>query len=120
MQQVIQLSVIVISIFALRTYGTIEISGGTSYTYDPRNPREYVLSCNHDSDDKPTWTRDGEFVEEELVLGNGRLRLNQNTIGTEDPQSFEGLYRCHSGGETSTPVALFGKIILSVNTTTDV
>ena len=66
----------------------------------------------------PTWTRDGKDVEEKLVQGNGRLILNQNTIGTEDPQSFEGLYRCHSGGETSAPVALFGKIILSVNTTT--
>ena len=113
MQQVIQLSVIVISIFALRTYGLIRIPGRTSYTYDPRNPSHYILTCNHDNDDKPTWTRDGEFVEEELVLGSGRLRFNQNTIGTEDPQSFEGLYRCHSGGETSAPVALYGKIIFS-------
>ena len=55
--------------------------------------------------------KDGERVEEKLVLGNGRLRLNQNTIGTENPQSFEGLYRCESGGETSALVALFGKII---------
>ena len=118
MQQVIRLSFIVISIFALRTYGSIEITGGTSYTYDPRNPREYLLTCNHDNDDLPTWTRDGQPVEANFVLGNGLLRLNQNTIGTEDPQEFEGLYRCHSGGETSAPVALFGKIILSVNTTT--
>ena len=118
MQQVMRLSFVVISIFALRTYGTIRISGGTWYTYDPRNPSEYRLSCNHDNDNLPTWTRDGKPVEQELVLGNGRLRLNQNTLGTEDPQSFEGLYRCHSGGETSAPVSLFGKIILSVNTTT--
>ena len=119
MQQVIRPSFIVISIFALRTYGTIRISGGTSYTYDPRNPSEYILSCNRDNDGPTTWTRDGKRVEEKLVLGNrGRLRLTQNTIGTEDPQRFEGLYRCHSGGETSVPVALFGKIILSVNTTT--
>ena len=119
MEQVIRLSFIVISIFALRTYGTIRISSGTSYTYDPRNPSEYRLSCNHDNDDKPpTWTRDGKDVEPELVLGNGRLILNQNTIGIDDPQSFEGLYRCHIGGETSDPVSLFGKIILSVNTTT--
>ena len=118
MQQVIQLSFIIISIFALRTYGTIRISGGTSYRYDPRNPSEYMLTCNHDNYDPTTWTRDGERVEKKLVLGNGRLRLNQNTIGIEDPQNFEGLYRCHSGGETSAPVALFGKIILSVNTNT--
>ena len=112
MQQVLRLSFIVISIFALRTYGTIRISGGTSYTYDPRNPSEYILSCNHDNDDLPTWTRDGLPVEAKFVLGNGRLRLNQNTIRNEDPQEFEGLYRCHSGGETSAPVAVFGEIIL--------
>ena len=119
MQQVLRLSFIVISIFALRTYGMIEISGGTSYTYDPSNPREYVLTCNHDNDGPTMWTRDNEsVVGDGLVLRNGRLRLNQNTIDTEDPQRFEGLYRCQSGGETSAPVALFGKIILSVNTTT--
>ena len=119
MQQSIRLSFIVISIFALRTYGTIRISGGSSYTYDPRSPSttDYTLTCKHDDDDMPTWTRDGESVEE-LVLRNGRLRVDQNTIGIDDPQRFEGLYRCHSGGETSDPVALFGKIILSVNTTT--
>ena len=110
MQQVIRLSFIVISVFALRSYGTIKISGGNSYRYDPRNPSEYILTCNHNNYGPTTWTRDGERVEEKLVLGNGRLRLNQNTIGTEDPQSFEGLYRCHSGGETSALVALFGKI----------
>ena len=115
MQQVIRLSFMVISIFALRTYGEIRISGGSSYTYDPRNPSEYRLSCNHDNDGPITWTRDGKDVEEKLVQANGRLILNQNTIGTEDPQSFEGLYRCHSGGETSAPVSLFGKIILSLS-----
>ena len=118
MQQVLRLSFIIISIFALRTYGAIRISGGTSYTYDPRNPSEYRLSCNHNNDGPTMWTRDGEDVEPELVQANGRLLLNQNTIGTEDPQHFEGLYRCRSGGETSAPVALFGKIILSVNATT--
>ena len=118
MQQVIRLSFIVTLIFALRTYGAIRISGGSSYTYDPRNPSEYSLSCNHDNDGPTAWIRDGKDVEEKLVQANGRLLLNQNTIDTEDPQSFEGLYRCHSGGETSAPVAIFGKIILSVNTTT--
>ena len=45
--------------------------------------------------------------------------MNQITIGIEDPQRFEGLYRCHSGGETSDPVALFGKIILSIGLNTN-
>ena len=78
MQQSIRLSFIasfiVISIFALRTYGTIRISGGTSYTYDPRNPSEYRLFCNHNNDGPTMWTRNGEPVEPEFVLGNGRLR----------------------------------------------
>ena len=112
MQQVIRLSFIVISIFALRTYGTIRISGGTSYMYDPRNPTEILWTCNRNNDGPITWTRNNEpLVGDGLVLGNGRLRLNQNTIGTEDPQRIEGLCRCHSGGETSAPVSLFGKII---------
>ena len=118
MQQVLRLGFIIVSIFAIRTYGEIKISGGSSYTYDSRNPSEYRLSCNHDNDGPTTWTRNGKDVEENLVQANGRLILNQNTIGTANPQHFEGLYRCHSGEETSAPVALFGKIILSVNVTT--
>ena len=105
--------IVIVAVFVLRCYAGISILGSSSYTYDPRNPGTgFRLTCQRDNSSSiidATWTRDGELVGVVVVQGNGRLALNVNTIGTEDPQSFEGLYRCHSAGETSDPIAFFGK-----------
>ena len=108
--------IIIVAIFVLRCYAGIRIRGSSLYyTYDPRNPgTDFRLTCEQDNGVSITdasWTRDGELLEDGLVQGNGRLALNQETIGTEDPQSFESLYRCHSAGKTSDPTTFFGKAI---------
>ena len=123
MQQLVRLNIILLTIFILRSDASgIRISGSSSsYTYDPRNPGSgFRLACLQDNVGitSATWTRDGEPVEDGLVQGNGRLALNSGTIDTEDPQRFEGLYRCHSGSDTSNPVAFFGKTSFFLNTTT--
>ena len=112
MLQLVWLKIILLTIFTLRSAG-IRIRGSSRYTYDPRNPGAgFRLTCEQDnglSITSASWTRNGVPVNTTLVQGNGRLALNNYTTGTDDPQSFEGLYRCHSGGDTSDPVAFFGK-----------
>ena len=114
MLQLVQLNVILLTIFVLRSEG-IRIRGSPLYTYDPSNPSTTTLTCETDDGDSirdATWKRDGELVDSKFVQSNGRLAMNRYTIGTEDPQSVEGLYRCESGNATSDLVAFFGKTSL--------
>ena len=125
MLQLGQLNIILLAIFTLRSTG-IRIRGSSFAYYDPRNPGTTRLTCEQDngiSIFSAYWSRNGvriEGGEGSPVQSNGRLALNQETIDTEDPQSFEGLYRCHSGSDTSNPVAFFGKTSLFLHIWTTV
>ena len=124
MQQLVRLILILLAIFILRSDGIRIRGGSSSYTYDPRNPGTTRLTCEQDngfSISSASWSRNGVLIEGgegSPVQSNGRLALNQENIGTEDPQSFEGLYRCHNGDARSDPVAFFGKTSLFLHTTT--
>ena len=121
MLQLVRLNVILLAIFIIRN-DAIRIRGSSSYTYDPRNPGTgFRLTCEQDDGSSITsvsWTRNDVPVNTTLVQDNGRLALNSDTIDAKDPQSFEGRYRCRSGGATSEPVAFFGKTNLFLNMTT--
>ena len=110
MQQVIRQIILLaaVTVCVVRCSG-IRIRGGTSsYTYDPNNPTTLTWTCADDNGniDDARWSRNGEFIE-----GTGRYTLNEGIIGTEDPQSFEGNYSCHSDSAISEPVSLYGKTL---------
>ena len=76
--------------------------------YDPESPTSHTLVCEWENKtvvNDAQWTRNDETVKE----NTGRLTLNKEFIGTENPQASEGMYRCVRGTDKSEPLALFGK-----------
>jgi len=83
----------------------------SSITYDPDNPITFSLVCEQDDGsiiDDSHWTLDGQRLN---IGGGGRLILDSNVIGTDNPQSFEGMYRCETTNAMSDPLAIYGKTI---------
>ena len=108
---VLRLSIVLVAICLLKVNG-ISIRGTDSTTYDPANPPLRNRFTCQDGDDNAindaTWTRDNNPVESNLVQG-GRLVLENGTIGTANPQRFEGRYRCHSNSDSSRDLSFYGK-----------
>ena len=109
--KVVRLSVLLIMAISLLECNGIRIRGSNLITYNPSSPSSNRLSCLNGNDQRinnATWTRNGDDVDPSMVQG-GMLLLNRETIGTDNPLSFEGRYRCHSNGETSGELLLYGK-----------
>jgi len=105
-------------LFILEVSLTLRCSGvrirdhgkGSEITYDPDRPGLTKLACEHNDGSiikDARWTRNGETLTN--INQGGRLILNSKVIGTENPQSFEGMYRCETDDERSDPLAFYGK-----------
>ena len=119
--RVVRLSVLLFMAISLLECNGIRIRGSNSITYNPSSPSSNRLSCLNGNDQRinnATWTRNGDEVDPSMVQ-SGQLILERDTIGTDNPQGFEGRYRCHSNGETSGELAFYGKayVIFSDATT---
>jgi len=82
---------------------------GSEITYDPENPKQIQLVCEDDNGNiinNARWTRNNQTLD---IGQRGRLTLNSNVIETENPQRFEGMYRCETDDERSDPLAFYGK-----------
>ena len=109
---VLRLSIVLVAICLLKVKG-IRIRGADSIIYDPANPPSTNrFACENDMGqpiNDATWRRNGTDVEANLVDG-GRLILEPGTIEIENnPQKFEGRYRCHSNGDRSEELEFYGK-----------
>ena len=92
----------------------ISIRGSDAITYDPRNPSTNRLTCQDDNNvaiRDATWTRE-YGSDDTIVVESGRLILNENIIGSDNPQDFEDMYRCHHNGDMSAPIAFYGKAVV--------
>ena len=109
-REVVRLSILMAAI-CLLVCNAIRIRGSNSVIYEPSNPSNNRLTCEDDLGQKindPTWTRDNGDIEASFIE-NGRLILDEGTIGTDNPQSFEDRYRCHSNGDRSDELFFYGK-----------
>ena len=109
-REVVRLSVLM-AVICLLVCNAIRIRGSNSIIYEPSNPSHHRLTCEDDLGQKindPTWTRDNGDIEASFIE-NGRLILGERTIGTDNPQSFEDRYRCHSNGDRSDELSFYGK-----------
>jgi len=88
----------------IRSYGK-----GSEITYDPDNPRRTQLTCEDNNGiviNNARWTRNDQTLD---IVQEGRLTLDSNVIGAENPQRFEGMYRCETDDGRSDPLAFYGK-----------
>ena len=117
MQQVIRQIILsaVVTACVVPCSGIKILSGSESskshYTYDPSNPLTLIWTCADDNGtriDDAWWSKNNDSINT-----TGQLILSEDTMCTnhEDPQSYEGNYRCHSGPATSLPVAFYGKTL---------
>ena len=109
-RKVVRLSILMAAI-CLLVSNAIRIRGANSIIYEPSSPSNNRLTCEDDLGQKindPTWIRDNGVIEASFIQ-NGRLVLEEETIGTDDPQSFEDRYRCRSNDDTSDELSFYGK-----------